>query len=293
MPDGKLWAISDLHVAFPENRMIAEALKPESEDDWLVIAGDVAESAADVEWALNLLSERYAKVVWAPGNHELWTPRDDTCQLRGEARYQHLVDICRKAGVSTPEDPYPVWTGAGGPVAVAPLFLLYDYSFRADGITSKEESLKRAFESGVVCSDEFLLHPDPYPGRDDWCRARVEATEARLQGRSLAQPPLILVNHYPLVRQPTRILHYQEFAQWCGTDLTADWHIRFPVRVMIYGHLHIPRTTWYDGVRFEEVSVGYPREWKRPGHPKIGPRQILPELPKTPVAPDGLPDITA
>jgi AcrR family transcriptional regulator len=42
--------------------------------------------------------------------------------------------------------------------------------------------------------------------------------------------PLILVNHYPLVRHPTRVLHDQEFAQWCGTELTADWHTRFPVR---------------------------------------------------------------
>ncbi len=58
---------------------------------------------------------------------------------------------------------------------------------------------------------------------------------------------------------------YPEFAQWCGTDRTADWHIRFRVTVAVYGHLHIPPTTRYDGVRFEEVSLGYPREWSRRG----------------------------
>jgi hypothetical protein len=31
----------------------------------------------------------------------------------------------------------------------------------------------------------------------------------------------------------------------------------------VYGHLHIPRVSWHDGVRFEEVSLGYPREWHR------------------------------
>ena len=37
-----------------------------------------------------------------------------------------------------------------------------------------------------------------------------------------------------------------------------------------------PRTTWHEGVRFEEVSVGYPREWrKRPGTPGTL-RRILP-----------------
>ncbi len=45
---------------------------------------------------------------------------------------------------------------------------------------------------------------------------------------------------------------------------------------MVYGHLHIPRTTWYDGVRFEEVSVGYPREWRR-RKPYRWMRQILPD----------------
>jgi hypothetical protein len=89
--------------------------------------------------------------------------------------------------------------------------------------------------------------------------------------------PTVLVNHYPLVRQPTRILHYLEFAQWCGTVRTADWHRRFRARSEVYGHLHIPRTTWHDGVCFEEVSVGYPREWRRPGHPRNVPRPVLPQ----------------
>jgi len=273
-----LWAVSDLHAAFSENRQIVSELRPQSDADWLVIAGDVAEKAADIEWVLDVLSRRYAKVLWTPGNHDLWTHREDTLRLRGLERYEYLVGVCRSFGVVTPEDPYPVWTGPGGPAAVVPLFLLYDYSFRVEEAHTKQQALDRAYESGVVCADEFMLHPDPYPSREEWCWARVEETEKRL----LELPPglpLVLANHYPLVRQPTRILHYQEFALWCGTQLTADWHLRFPVRTMVYGHLHIPRTTWYDGVRFEEVSVGYPREWKRPGHPRIGPRQILPEPP--------------
>jgi 3',5'-cyclic AMP phosphodiesterase CpdA len=279
MPEGKLWAISDLHVAFEQNRTLVENLHPESEADWLIIAGDVGEMTSDVAWVLDLLARRYDRVVWVPGNHELWSPRDDAIQLRGEERYHHLVGMCRDIGVLTPEDPYPVWTGAGGPAIVAPLFLLYDYTFRTEAASTKEESLALAYRTGVVCSDEFLLHPDPYPSRDAWCRARVKVTEQRLQECD-PDLPLVLVNHFPLVRHPTRILRYPEFAQWCGTELTADWHTRFRTAVMVYGHLHIPRTTFYDGVRFEEVSVGYPREWTRPGHPKIGLRQILPEPPR-------------
>jgi 3',5'-cyclic AMP phosphodiesterase CpdA len=273
---GKLLATSDLHVAFPENRKIVEDLWPESDADWLLVAGDVGEITVDIEWALSLLAERFATVVWVPGNHELWTPREDPVQLRGERRYQHLVDMCRRLGVITPEDPYPVWTGNGGPVTIAPLFVLYDYSFRPAGTSTKEEALARAYESGVVCTDEFLLHPDPYPSRDAWCHARVAHTETRLAALD-NDVPTVLVNHFPLVREPTDVLYHPEFAQWCGTELTRDWHRRFRSAVVVYGHLHIPRTTHYDGVRFEEVSVGYPRERRQRGLPRGVLRQVLPQ----------------
>ncbi|MEV4090555.1 metallophosphoesterase, partial [Nonomuraea fuscirosea] len=196
--------------------------------------------------------------------------------LRGVARYEHLVSICRDLGVITPEDDYPLWEGAGGPVRIVPLFLLYDYTFLPEGHHTKESALAYAHSTGVVCTDEYVLHPDPYPTRDAWCRARVELTERRLAELD-DDVPLVFVNHYPLVREPTDVLRYPEFAQWCGTTATRDWHRRYPTAAMIYGHLHIPRVTWYDGVRFEEVSLGYPREWQpRPGVRRLL-REVLPE----------------
>jgi 3',5'-cyclic AMP phosphodiesterase CpdA len=274
--EGRLLAIGDLHVEHPENRKIVSRIEPESEADWLIVCGDVADKPEDVEWALRLLRERFVTVVWVPGNHELLAQRDDPAELRGERRYRHLVELCRRLGVITPEDPYPIWEGLGGPVRVAPLFLLYDYSFGRNVGATKEEALRRAHDAGVVCVDEFLLDPAPYPTREAWCEARVRETEARL---AEAEPvlPAVLINHFPLLAEPTRVLRHPEFAQWCGTVRTAKWHRRFRVTVVVYGHLHIPRTTWHDGVRFEEVSLGYPRERR----PELGrsplPRRILPE----------------
>ncbi|GAB3973542.1 hypothetical protein GCM10027615_37090 [Plantactinospora veratri] len=106
-------------------------------------------------------------------------------------------------------------------MTVAPLFLLYDYTFRPPGTRTQQEALARAYEAGVVGNDEFLLHPDPYPSREDWCRHRVERTRARLEA---CDPtfPTVLVNHFPLVREPTRVLRHPAFAQRCGTEATAD-----------------------------------------------------------------------
>jgi 3',5'-cyclic AMP phosphodiesterase CpdA len=271
-----LLAIADLHVEQPENRALVEWMKPAHEGDWLIVCGDVGEIMADIEWALGTLAERFAQVIWTPGNHELWTVPGDPVQLRGHARYAHIVRVCRELGIATPEDSYPVWTGAGGPVTVASLFTLYDYSFGRNVAPSKEQSLALAHAAGVVCSDEFVLHPEPYGSREQWCEERVALTEERLTAMAAEGRPSVLVGHFPLLAELTRPLYRSEFAQWCGTTATAGWHTTFGAHAVVYGHLHIPRTTFHDGVRFEEVSLGYPRERLRwPNRPTV-PRPILP-----------------
>jgi hypothetical protein len=178
--------------------------------------------------------------------------------------------------VLTPEDPYPVLECRQGPFVIAPVFLLYDYSFCPDGL-SRDQAIARAWKTGVVCTDELFLHPDPYPDRAQWCRARVEWTASRLaevQGRY----PLVLISHFPLRRDLVCLPHIPEFALWCGTERTEDWHRRFGAAVVVTGHLHTPGVQWRDGVRFEEVSLGYPHEWSRFGGPRP-PREVLPGVP--------------
>lgn len=246
---------------------------PTHDEDWLLVAGDVAETVDDIAWVLHTLHERFATVVWVPGNHELWTTKADRTSLRGVARYEMLVRLCRRLGVLTPEDPFPVWRGPGGPVTLAPLFTLYDYTWLAPGTATAAASLAAAHATGVVCTDEFLLHPDPHPDRAAWCRERLALSEARLAEVS---GPTVLVSHWPLVREPTHRLRHPEFAQWCGAAGTQDWPVRFSAVACVHGHLHIPRDTEVDGVRHLEVSVGYPREWQRFGLREPLLRRVLP-----------------
>lgn len=274
---GTLLAIADLHVEALRNREIVEGMQPHHDGDWLIVGGDVGETMAEIEWALASLARRFQQVIWAPGNHELWTAPGDPVQLRGEERYLHIVRRCRQLGIATPEDPFPVWEGAGGPLVVAPLFTLYDYSFGANLAPTKAESLARAGRAGVVCSDELVLHPDPYTSREHWCRARVAFSEERLAAMAREGLPAVLVNHFPLLAELTKPLLRPEFAQWCGTAATADWHTRFGAVAVVYGHLHIPRRSVHDGVRFEEVSLGYPLQRRRWANWGELPRPIVPE----------------
>ena len=270
----KLYAISDLHLRHTDNRQALLAL-PAHPDDWLIVAGDVGETLAEMELMLRTLTERFRQVIWVPGNHELWTMPSEQPQLRGEARYQRLVSLCRSYGALTPEDPYPRWPGEGPPRVLVPMFLGYDYSFRPDHVP-EGKALEWAWEEDLLCTDEVLLHPEPYLSRSAWCAARVESTVGRLQALP-ADCSTILINHYPLRYEHVRLPRIPRFSIWCGTKRTEDWHTRFRAEVVVSGHLHMPATLWRDGVRFEEVSLGYPMQWKhRGGSLERGLREILP-----------------
>jgi Calcineurin-like phosphoesterase len=257
-----LWAISDLHLGHEVNRSALMSIERRPED-WLILAGDIGESEACLADAFKFLRRRFARLIWAPGNHELWTTNGGSASskpARGEARYLALVALARSFGVLTPEDPYPIWPGSEPPIVIAPLFTLYDYSFRPDGI-ALNDVVEWAAADGVMSADELLLDPAPYPDRIAWCASRVAKTAARLA----ALPPhyaSILVNHYPLEKEHAVLPRIPRFAPWCGTRLTSSWHQRFRAVAVVYGHLHIPRTFVQDSVCFHEVSLGYPEQWE-------------------------------
>ncbi|MFN7963521.1 MAG: metallophosphoesterase [Thermoanaerobaculia bacterium] len=254
----RLLAISDLHLRYPSNRQALEALPPHR-DDWLILAGDIAETEELLHWALALLSERFARLLWVPGNHDLWTAPDRPKDLRGEAKYMRQVAICRHYGVLTPEDPYIRWPGPGPSCRLAPLFLLYDYSFRPPEVP-EQDVLAWAAEEHILSADEALLHPDPHPSRAAWCAARCQASESRLEAAA-REDPLVLINHFPLRYDLVRLKRIPRFSPWCGTRRTESWHLRYRALAVIHGHLHIRGTHFRDGVRCEEVSLGYPRDW--------------------------------
>lgn len=268
----RLWALSDVHVNHGENLAALHAL-PDHGDDWLILAGDIGDTPDQLSKAIDALAPHFGRLLWVPGNHELWSHKG--ASSRGAERYQELVDRCRAAGVLTPEDPWAVWTTPGGePLHLCLMFLLYDYTFVPDDVGA-EHAVAWAAEAGIRCTDEVFLDPWPWPTRGAWCHARVAATQRRLQALPDGERT-VLINHWPLRQDLVRLRRIPRFSPWCGTRLTEDWHTRYNAAVCVSGHLHMRATDWVDGVRFEEVSLGYPKHWE----PKKGAdyylRQILP-----------------
>ncbi|MGD8329462.1 MAG: metallophosphoesterase [Acidobacteriota bacterium] len=271
----RLLAISDLHLGHSANR---DALldMPEHPDDWLIVAGDTGEKLEHLQLALDTLAPRFARIIWAPGNHDLWVTPGDDIGLRGEERYLRLVELCRSYDVLTPEDAFAVWPGNGNgtPTVIAPLLVLYDYSFRPDEVPV-QHAVEWALRGGVRSADERYLHADPYDGAPQWCDARIDYSERRL-AEIPAGHDTVLINHFPLRQEHARLPRIPSFMVWCGTRRTKDWHRRFAARVVVTGHLHIRTTRFLEGTRFEEVSLGYPRQWKQHRGMPSYLREILP-----------------
>lgn len=276
----KLYAISDLHLGSGLNLEALDQLAADPED-WLILAGDVGETIDHLRYALDVLAPRFARLLWVPGNHDLWAIDPHDSPLRGEDKYRRLVEICRSFDVLTPEDPYAIWPGSGdrpdasAQIVLAPLFLLYDYSFRPDGV-AEQDAVDWARASGVFCTDEELLDPAPHRSRQEWCRERVLMAERRLTEAAADGQRLILINHFPLRHDLVILQPIPCFSIWCGTRATENWHLRFNAEAVIYGHLHLPATHIRDGVRFEEVSFGYPSDRDQHYNARAHMRQILP-----------------
>ncbi|KAI1870804.1 uncharacterized protein JN550_004950 [Neoarthrinium moseri] len=186
----KLYAIGDLHVGHSFNAEALKQLRPHP-DDGLILCGDIGETNAHLELAFDAATKNFKDVWWCPGNHELYTMTLHT-ELRGEAKYAECVRIARKYGVTTPEDEFTLWEGDGEAVIVAPIFTLYDYSFRPPHV-SKEGALAWAQEADTVATDEFLLHPDPFPSREEWCHALVAKAEQKLGEANNKDLPMIIL----------------------------------------------------------------------------------------------------
>lgn len=279
----RLLGLSDLHVNHSRNRESLATI-PAHPDDWLILGGDLGERNEQLQWVFETLGPKFAQLIWVPGNHELWTPPSEgAAGLRGEHRYLDQVRLCRAFGVLTPEDPYVAWPG-DPTVTICPLFLLYDYSFAPPGQTPAD-AVAWAAEQGIRAADELYLHPDPYPSRQAWCAQRIEHTAARLTATPGRK---VLINHWPLRRDLTRIPAVPRYIPWCGTLQTTDWHVRFDAEVVVSGHLHVRATDYRDGVRFEEISLGYPRHWREDRGAAGYLREILPG-PPAPPTPDAGP----
>ncbi|HEX8907532.1 MAG TPA: metallophosphoesterase [Longimicrobiaceae bacterium] len=227
----RIWAISDLHADFRENRRLLERISAaEHRGDALIVAGDVADNLTIVEDVLGELRARFAEVFFVPGNHELWVRADPRDSVE---KFHAVLGVCRALGVRTSP------ARAGG-AWVVPLFSWYDAAFDVKG-AGDEASLEG-------WADRYFCRWPEGAGPIDTLFAALNEPHLRA-----FDAPVVTFSHFvprPDLIPPVRWLRFKGLPLVAGSREIEAQLRRAGAVVHVFGHTHIPEDRVVDGVRY-------------------------------------------
>jgi predicted phosphodiesterase len=226
----RIYAVSDLHADFRENRRLLERISAgEHRGDALIVAGDVADALPVVTDVLGGLRERFAELFFVPGNHELWVrgePRDSV------EKFHAVLAACAGVGVRTA----PARVGGAW---VVPLFSWYDAAFDVLG-EGDHESLE-------AWSDRYFCRWPPGPPPAELF---LGMNARHLRGYDA---PVVSFSHFvprTELLPPVRWLRFKGLPLVAGSVAIDAQVRRVGAAVHVYGHTHIPDDRVLYGVRY-------------------------------------------
>lgn len=237
----RVFAISDVHIDYDANAdWVAKLSAADYRDDVLILAGDVTDTLRKLDWCLKTLVKRFRKVLFVPGNHDLWVIRDHPLKTSLQ-KFDEVVAVVEQSGAT-------METFRERDVAIVPILTWYDYSF---GEPSDE--LRSVWMDYRACR---------WPG--GFRETDVAAHFAALNEN--ATPPdgkVITYSHFV-----PRLDLMPSYAP-CAAKLlypvlgsrTLDRQLRaLNSSIHVYGHSHVNRHMTIDGVTYINNAFGYPNE---------------------------------
>jgi Icc-related predicted phosphoesterase len=235
----RVFAVLDIHIDYDSNREWLGALSvTDYRDDLLILGGDVSDSLQRLEWCLKTLVKRFRKVLFVPGNHELWVIRDAPDRQSLE-KFQRVNNAVENSGAI-------MNVFHCGSLSVVPLLAWNDYSlgeprrtrwmdyyacrrpgeFEPSNITSHflpmNEPALTAHNTTVISFSHFLPRVDLMP-------AFIPTNKKVL---------------YPVL----------------GTHRLETQIKRLMPDIQVYGHCHVNRKVNIDGVSYVNNAFGYSHE---------------------------------
>ncbi len=237
----RVFAVSDIHIDFEANASWISGLsRDDYQDDVLILAGDVADGPALLERCFRELAARFRKVLFVPGNHDLWVLDRET--VTSFDKFEVVCRLAEDAGVSM--QPYRVDS-----LAIVPLLGWYDYSF---GPPSPD------------LFDRWMdYHACRWPagfGVSEVTQHFLDMNAAVLNDR---HETTISFSHFlpridlmPDFIPPVHRILYPVL----GSALIEEQVRRLMPRIHVYGHSHFNRHVEIDGIAYINNALGYPRE---------------------------------
>lgn len=236
----RIFAVSDIHVDFEENRRWVSGLsKFDYSHDVLILAGDICDNFSLFASTLEQLKERFAEICFVPGNHDLWVRKS-----KGDSfdKFRAIASLA---------DELCIWMKPArfGSVAIIPLFGWYDYSF---GLPSKD--LKKIWGDFQACK-----WPEGFNAQDV-THYFISKNASFLDSNNSVK---ISFSHFlpridlmpPYIPPPKRILY-----PVLGTCQLEEQIRSLGSLIHIYGHSHVNRHIQLDNITYINNAFGYPYE---------------------------------
>ena len=101
-PPPRIWALSDLHTDYPENRAWCDSIASSTRyrRDVLLVAGDVSDDTDILQRTLRGFVRAFGAVFFTPGNHDVWVRRAAS-HPHSLAKLHRLLEMCEEIGVRT------------------------------------------------------------------------------------------------------------------------------------------------------------------------------------------------
>lgn len=238
----RVFAVSDVHVDYEVNaKWIRGVSSLEYRDDVLILAGDVTHKLSALASCLNALAARFKKVLFVPGNHDLWVLGEDA-ERTSLHKFLDVAAVVEANGASM--EPFHK-EGA----LIAPLFAWYDYSFGAPS-----EALTEIWMDYRACRWPQGFGPEDAAERFFSLNQPLERGDAaKVITFSHFLPRIDLTPAF--VPRKHRVLD-----PVLGSTRLEQRLRELGSSIHVYGHSHINRSIHIDGVTYVNNALGYPAE---------------------------------
>lgn len=243
----RVFALSDLHIDYEVNaKWVGNVSTDEYRHDVLILAGDITDRLDLLEWCISEFVRRFRKVLYVPGNHELWVIRDDS----HKHSLQKFEDVCKSIESSGAS----MQSYQAKNILFCPLLGWYDYSFGSPSSKLCEIWMDfqacrwpEGFDAAAIAAYFEAVNFKTLIGSVKDRNNLKTITYSHFLPRIDLMPWYIPKNKqllYPIL----------------GSSRLDAQLRRLGSSIHVYGHSHVNRDVEIDGVRYINNAFGYPSE---------------------------------
>lgn len=237
----RVFAISDLHVDYVENRKWVEGLSQiDYLEDILILAGDITDIQLLFIKSIEIIRRCFSEVLFVPGNHDLWVRRSG--ESDSLTKFQELLALLKQLDIKT--NPCLIHN-----VAFIPLLGWYDFSFGQPG-----KQLLAGWNDFNSCS-----WPDEWgPHEINQYFLSLNQLETEFEAETIISFSHFLPN---IEVMPSYIpIERRYIYPVLGTNQLEKEVRRAGSDIHIYGHSHVNQDIILKGIRYVNNAFGYPHE---------------------------------